>query len=145
MDNYLTGKLGGVADNATVAKFAVVGNVHVLHEEIVVAYYCFAFAGCATTDGDVLTDTIVVANLAGGLFATELEILRFGTDTCPGEELISVADSRTGVDGDTVKEIIIVTYYSVLVDLAEWPDDVVVAKFCLGLDKGHRTYCVHNY
>ena len=145
VDNNLAGKLCGVADDATVAYFAVVGNVHVLHKEIIVAYNGLALAGCATADGDILTNTVVVANLAGCFLAAELEVLRLGAYTCPGKELIAVAYSCTSVDGDTVHEVVVVANHSVLVDIAEWPDNVVVAKFCLGMDKGHRTNGIHSF
>ena len=71
VNNDFAGKLGGVADDTSVANLAVVGNVHVFHKEIAVAYHCLALAGSAATDGDVLADAVVVADDAERFLATE--------------------------------------------------------------------------
>ena len=39
----LTGKLGGIADDQSVAKETVMGDVHVFHQQVVVAHACSAF------------------------------------------------------------------------------------------------------
>ena len=99
---YLTGKLGRVADNQAAAKHAVVSHVNGLHQEVVAAYYGLALRGCTTRDSNVLTDTVVIANLACCLLALELQILRLGRDAGTWEELIVVSDAGTYMDGDAV-------------------------------------------
>ena len=99
---HLTGKLGRVADNQAAAEHAVVSHVNGLHQEVVAAYYGLALRGCTTRDSNVLTDTVVVANLACCLLALELQILRLGRDAGTWEELIVVSDAGTYMDGDAV-------------------------------------------
>ena len=99
---HLTGKLGRVADNQAAAEHAVVSHVNGLHQEVVAAYYGLALRGCTTRDSNVLTDTVVIANLACCLLALELQILRLGRDAGTWEELIVVSDAGTYMDGDAV-------------------------------------------
>ena len=99
---YLTGKLGRVADNQAAAEHAVVSHVNGLHQEVVAAYYGLALRGCTTRDCNVLTDTVVIANLACCLLALELQILRLGRDAGTWEELIVVSDAGTYMDGYAV-------------------------------------------
>ena len=127
VDNDFSGKLGGVADDATVAYLAVVGYVHVLHEEVAIAYHGLALAGSASTDSDILADAIVVADDAKCFLATELEVLGLCADACTGEKLVAVADACSSMDGDTVGEVVVVANLGVLVYIAERPDDIVVS------------------
>ena len=91
-----------VADNQAAAKHAVVSHVNGLHQEVIAAYYGLALRGCTTRDSNVLTDTVVIANLACCLLALELQILRLGRDAGTWEELIVVSDAGTYMDGDAV-------------------------------------------
>ena len=100
--NHLAGKLGRVTDNQAAAQLAVVSHVNGLHQEVVAAYYGLALRGSTTRDSNVLTDTVVVANLACCLLALELQILRLGRDAGTWEELIVVSDAGTYMDGDAV-------------------------------------------
>ena len=134
IDDDLTGKLGGVADDASVANDAVVANVHVLHQQVTVAYNGLALRGGASADGDVLADGVVVANFTGGILALELQVLGLGGYAGTGEELVAVANACTIVDGDIIQELIVITNDNVLVDDAEGTDDVAVAELCLGVN-----------
>ena len=86
VNNDFACKLGGVADDTSVANLAVVGNVHVLHKEIAVANHCLALAGSATTDGDVLADTVIIADDAERFLAAELEVLWLCAYACSGKK-----------------------------------------------------------
>ncbi len=134
IDNHLTGKLRGVADDAAVADLAVVADVHILHQQVAIANDGLAFRGRTATDGDILADGVVVANLTGGFLALELQILRFRRDRGTGEYLIIIAEACTEVEGHAVQQFIVVTNDNVLVYHAERSDDIVVAQLCIRID-----------
>ncbi len=126
LDDNLAGNLRGIAYNAAVTDFAVMGDVHILHEQVAVAHDGLTFRSCASADGDILADAVVVANLACGLLAFELEVLGLGGDAGSGEELVPIADACAEMDGDAVQELVVVTDDNILIDDAEGADDVVV-------------------
>ena len=132
---HLTGKLGRVADNQAAAEHAVVSHVNGLHQEVVAAYYGLALRGCTTRDSNVLTDTVVIAHLAGCLLALELQVLRLGRDAGAWEKFIIVADASAHVDGNAVLQYVVIAQNGVLVDIAERTDNVVVTEFCLWMNK----------
>jgi hypothetical protein len=105
-----------------------VGYVHVLHQQIVVAHDGGAFRGRSTADGYVLSDAVVVAYLANGVLALELQILRFCGNACAGEDFIVRTNAGTVVDGDTVLKIVVVAQDGVSVYVAKGPDDIVVSE-----------------
>ena len=128
------GKLRGVADDAAVSNLTVVTDVHILHEQIAVAYYRLSFRSRAAADGDILADGVVVTNFAGSIFALELQILRFGRDAGTREYLVVVAETRAEVQRHAVQQFVVVANYHVFVNDAEGTDDVVVTKLCLGVN-----------
>ena len=107
--------------------------VHVLHQKVVGADNGLAFRRCTARDCYVLADRVVVADNAGRLLATELEVLRLCRDTCAGEELVVAADACTYMDGNTVLHYVVVADFYITVDVAERTDDVVIAKLCFGM------------
>ena len=135
VDGDLACKLRGVADDAMVSHHAVVGDVHVLHEQIVAAHDGCSLRSRTTRDGDVLANGVVVANLAGGDFALELQVLRFCRNACAREYFVPVTDSRTLIDGDAILKHVVVADDDIAVDVTERADDVVVAELCLGMDE----------
>jgi hypothetical protein len=90
--NYnLAGYLGAVAEYAVVTYHAVMGNVHVLHEQVVVADHGLTL-GCGTAvNGNVLADTVIVTYLGSGILTTEFEILRNTADHGSRMYLVAVA------------------------------------------------------
>ena len=66
-------------------------DVHILHQQITIANNSFAFWSRATTDSYILSDGVVVPNLAGSLFALKLQILRLGRDGSTGENFVIIA------------------------------------------------------
>ena len=72
VDHHLASKLCRVADDAAIADHAVVSHVHILHQQVVASYDGLTLRGRATTDGNILADGVVVANLTSRLFALEL-------------------------------------------------------------------------
>ena len=111
--------------------------MHTFHQQVVAAHLGQSFTGCATTYGNIFPYAVVVAHHASCLFAIELEVLGFGADTCTWEELIIVADACTSMYGHIAYEMVAIAYHRILVYIAEWSDDVVVAELCLGMHKGH--------
>ena len=136
VDNHLTGEFCGVANDAAVADYAVVADMHILHQQVAIAYNGLAFRGCTTTDGDILTDGVVVANLTGGHLALELQVLWFRGDGSTWKYLVIIAEARTEVEGHAVQQFVVVADHDVLVDYAEGTDNVVVAQLCFGIDDG---------
>ena len=76
VDDYLAGKLSGVADDTTITYLAVVSDVHILHQQIAVTYGGLTLRSSTTADGYVLADRVVIANLTCSLFALEFQVLR---------------------------------------------------------------------
>ena len=74
--NYLAGELGAIANDALVANHAIVCDVHILHEQVVVADDGGTLRCCTSRDGDILTYGVVVAYLANRVLALELQVLR---------------------------------------------------------------------
>ena len=99
---HLAGKLCRVTDDASVADDTVMCHMHILHQQVTIAYDSLSLGGCATADGDIFTDGVVVANLTSRLLTLEFQILRFGGYAGTREEFITIADTGTEMDGDTV-------------------------------------------
>ena len=66
-------------------------HVHILHKEVVVAYYSLAFGGCSAVYGHILADAVVVTNLSGSILTLELKILRDTAYHGSGMYLITIA------------------------------------------------------
>ena len=134
VDYHFSCKLRRVADDASVADDAVVSDVHILHQQVAVAHDGLALRGGTTADGDILADGVVVANLAGGLFALELQILWFRRDAGTRENFVVIAQTGAEVERHAVQQLVVVANNHVLVNHTERPDDIVVTEFCLGID-----------
>ena len=136
VDSYFAGKFGGIADDEMVAQHTVVGHVHVLHEQIVAAHLGRSFGGCATRNGHILADAVVVANLAQSFLALELQILWLGRQAGTGEHLVAVADTGTEINRYTILKDVVVADDGVAVNIAERADDIVLTQLGLGMHKG---------
>ena len=80
IDLDFAGKLCGVGDDDIVADNAIVRHVRICHDETVVAYYSFIFRGSTAVDGNTFADGCIIADNSNGVFASELQILRNGSD-----------------------------------------------------------------
>ena len=121
-----TGELGGIANDQAVAKESVMGYMHVFHQQVIAAYSCRSFGSCATGNGYVLTDAVVVTYFAYCFLAFEFQILGLRGDACTREKLVVVANAGAIIDGDTILQYVVVAEHSILVNVAERADDVVV-------------------
>jgi len=119
VDDYLACQLGAVTDNAAVSHNGIVCNMRSLHEQIVVAHDCASLCSRASIDGHVLAYLVIVAYLCRTLFATELEVLRNGTDDSTWEEDVSIANASAIKHSHTVHQRIVVANNHSLVNIAE--------------------------
>lgn len=143
VDNHLTGKFSGVAYDAAVAQHTVVGYMHALHQKVVAAHLGGSLGCRATGNGNILTNTIVVAYDACGLLARELKVLWLGAYAGSGEYLVAASDAGAYMHSDTVHEVIVVSNFGILVYVTERTDYIVVSELCLGVDICQRTYLIH--
>ena len=143
--HHFASKLSGIADDGARTNNAVVCNVHVFHQQIVVAHSCGSARGRSTRDGYVFADTVVVANLAEGVFAGKLQILRFGGNACSGKNLVIVAQSGSVVQSDAVLQVVAVSDHRVAIDVAEWANKIVLSQYGFGVDVGQGTDLVHSF
>ena len=124
---HLSGKLGGISDDDIVTKHTVVSHMHVFHQQVVAAYNSCAFRGCASGNGHILTDAVVVANFANRILTLKLQVLGLCGYAGSRKNLVAVANTRAIVDGDAVLEDVIVADYGVFVNITERTDHIVVA------------------
>ena len=96
--NDVAGKGGIVGKDAFAAHHTVVCNMDVGHEEVVGADDRAPRGGGAAVDGATFAYDVVVADFAGGVFAIEFQILRYGGNDGAGEDMAVFAYPCTGVD-----------------------------------------------
>lgn len=140
---HFTAELCRVADDEVGTEHTVVCHMHILHEQVVAAHLCGTLGSRAPGDGYVLTNGIVVANLAQRILALELQVLGFGGYACAGEDLVAVAQACAVVDGYAVLEDIVRANDCISVDIAERANDIIVAEFGFRMYKCQRTYIIH--
>ena len=88
----IIGKYAVAADNA------VVGNMHIGHNEVVVADNRFARSRGTAVYRAAFADDIVVANLDSGVLAVELQILRDGGYDGTWKDLAVLTDTGSWKD-----------------------------------------------
>jgi len=113
---------------------AVVAYVHVGNQQVAVADARGAGRGRAAADGDVFADVVVVADLAEGFLARELEVLRQARNRGGGVDPAAFADARAVVDHGAGADPAAVADHDVARDARERFDDDVVAQLRVGVD-----------
>ena len=144
VNNHLACKLGAVAYDTSVAYLTVVGNMHILHQQIAVSNHSLSLARRAAAHCDILAYAVVVADDAESVLTAILQVLRLCAYACAWKKLVAVAYSCSIVHGDAVGERVVVANHHVLVDTAKRTNNVAVADFCLWMHKCQITYVVHN-
>ena len=91
---YLAGERYSVCDYAVAADNVIVCHVNVCHKQVTAANDGFATRCCTTTDGYILANVVVIANLGSGLLASELKILWKTRDRCCGVNLATLTDTQ---------------------------------------------------
>lgn len=129
----MSGEGGVIGKYAVVAYDTVVGYMDVSHEEVAVADDGLAAGGGATVNGAAFADGVVVANLDGGVFAGELEILRHGSDDSTGEDAAVLADAGAGEDGYVGTYPGAVAYFNIFADSGKVRDFDVLANLGVGV------------
>jgi hypothetical protein len=95
----MTRKFGRVGDDRMVADKTVMGDMHVVHQQHLVADAREHPAALgAAMDGGEFTDAVVVANLEPRRLAMILEILRSCADRSELKDAIAGADRRLALD-----------------------------------------------
>src|SRR5436190_15211904 len=98
-DDDVAGELAGVGENGLVADLAVVREVHVGHDPVLVAQPRDAgIERRAAVDGHVLADGVVVADLHAGVLAGVFLVLRRRAKRGEVEDLVAAADLQAAVE-----------------------------------------------
>ena len=66
-----TGQFGRITYDKTTSENAIVGNMHILHQQVIATDSSGSFGGCTTGDGYILPDAVVVTKHTDGLFSLE--------------------------------------------------------------------------
>ena len=90
----MPGQGGAVGENGIVAHHAVVGDMHIGHDPVVITDVGNALVlHRATTDGAVLADHIAIADLQASILALEFLVLGITADGGEGIDLVVPADA----------------------------------------------------
>ena len=123
LDRDVTGERCGVGENRLVPDMAVMRDVRVGHEEIVVADLGdSSTAGRAAMDRDELSNDVAAADLEPRQLAAELQVLRDQADGGHRENLVFVADLGEAVDDRGGADVAVAPDPHVLADDHVRPD-----------------------
>ena len=131
---HFAGQLRGVGHDDIVVQDAVVRHMAVSHDEVVVTDDGLSFAGSTAVDRDELTHDVVVTDDGPGLFAVELQVLRYSTDDGGGEDVAVLAHFDVTADGGAGIDDATVTYLYVAVDGHERTYLYILANFGFGMN-----------
>jgi hypothetical protein len=96
---HVPGELGAIGHDHVAAHDAIVGDVHVGHDPVVVPKAGDAeVLHRAAVDGAALADRVAVADLHPGGLAGVFLVLRFVADGCKLEDAVVAADGRVAGD-----------------------------------------------
>jgi hypothetical protein len=98
LQRHMARQHGAVAHHDAVAEHAVVRDVDIGQERVIVTHAGEVAVIGRGMDGDILAEDIAVANAHPGVAALELEILRFGSDAREREYLAPPAEHRVALD-----------------------------------------------
>ena len=93
--------------------------MHAFHQQIIVANDSTPFGCCASIDGYILTNLVVVTYLCGALFTLKLKVLRDSTNDGTWEEYVAVANTSTIKHGNTIHQSIVVANDNTFVNVTE--------------------------
>ena len=140
-DTHMTGQGGAVGEDGLVSYQAIVGDVHVGHDPVVVADpgYAASLRGAAV-EGAVFADDVAVTDLQCAVFARIFFILRRLAEGGELEYLVVPADARGAVYND------VRSYPGAIADLHLRADDGIGAhlnprpQFRAGINNGPFVY-----
>jgi hypothetical protein len=131
--------VAAVAEDGVVADGAVVRDVGVGHQQVVVADAGHAAAARrAAMDGHELADHVAVADHHPRRLAAELQVLRHQADRGHREDFVVVADLGDAVDDARRADPAVTADADVLADRHVRPDDRARADLRAGMHDGRR-------
>src|SRR4030095_11243605 len=100
LDHDVAAERGAVGDDVTIAEEAIMGDVALHHQEILIAHPGHHAAGRGPwIERNILADRVAIADQKLARFALIFEIVRHGTDTREGKYHIAFAErGATGND-----------------------------------------------
>ena len=110
------------------------GYVDPFHQQVIVTYNGTSFGCCATVDGHIFADGIIVTYLGSCFFAPELQVLRNSTDDSAGKNGVTVSDAATIQDTGVGHYLVVVTDDYILVNEDKGSDFHVLADLRFGMD-----------
>ena len=127
-----------VGEDATAADDAIVGDMAIGHQKVVVAQYGLHRVGRAAMDGHLFAEDIVVADFQRGRFVIVLEVLRTFAQDGAGEDLVPPAHCHGAEEKGARANHAIVADGHRAVDHCQGADLDVFAELRLGRDHGSR-------
>ena len=110
------------------------------HNEAVVADACASFAGDAAVDYDLLSDDVVVSDIAECAFAFPAEVLRVGADDGTLVHLVVRSHSGAAHNAGVGHDFASGADFYVFVDVGESMDGYVLGYFGRRVDVGKFAY-----
>ena len=110
------------------------------HQHIVIADNRLSTSMRGTIDDHILTDDVVVADDTLRLLATELEVLRQGTDDRSLVDLVLLTHTRNVKDTHEGEDDTAITNFHVTLYIDEGEYLTIVADFRSGVNLGFGTY-----
>ena len=142
-DLAVAGDLRTIAEHAVVAHHRIVADMGAFKQEVMAADLRHAVAVGTTVDNDILADDVVVADLHIRLGATEVEVLRQGSDDGTLVDLVVVTDARAAADGNEGEDDAVVTDLHVVLNIHEGEYLAILADLRLWAYLGFRGNFVH--
>jgi hypothetical protein len=101
-DFAMAAYLREVTKNSFIFNDAIVTDVDADHNEVIIAHFCAAVEVHTGMDGNLLADSVVVADYKTAELGVGLEIenLRYAPDDTVGKEMIAFTDLDVSVDDD---------------------------------------------
>ncbi len=134
VDGDVPCQIHAVGDHHVAAHDAIMGEVYIRHQKGVAAHGGLQPVRSAPVDGDAFADGTAIAHFGGGLLASELQVLRYGTDHGAGEDAAVATDARAiqqhcvGPDPTAIADL------DIAVDAGERFYGDVLAQFGIGVD-----------
>jgi hypothetical protein len=119
----MSGQRAVISQYAPAANAAVMGNMRIGHQQIVIANDCLGAAVFgARVKRAILADNIIITNLQENFFAFKFKILRLAADYRSGEYPAIFSDGSIAVN------------YTMCTDLGIGPDCNLVADYAIWTD-----------
>ena len=123
VNHDMAGQSRGVRQNDVITQHAVVADVRIRHQEIMIADPCDSTSAFGpTVNVDVFTKNVVRPDRQMGFFIVELEILRRNANHAEWEKSVVAANDRGPFENDMGIENTTIAEGDAFADAAEGPD-----------------------